>query len=174
MPPRDPSQVQADFPQLVADLIDQLQLTGSVGILDFQPTILPTFIVGSRGLTVVSEEVVYTSAQVFEGSAGNPAANAVIADTTGLPAGDYDVLCWIGAGIVTVAEETMSLQLRDAANAVTLAEWFVPMADANTSFGGFKFSIALALNERLRILNSAGAVVGRVAGTIMARRRLTP
>ncbi len=178
MPPRDASKVQLDFPLLVADLIRQLNLTGALGVLDFSPAVIPTFLIGSRegALTITSEPVAFQGGEIFEDRTTNPGLNAVLATTGQLPAGTYDVIAGISiAGHPAGADFTL-FQHRDAADAGTLATW--PFARGVPDIPqGFPLTMAytIATNERFRWLN-IGAVIGGVqfATYIMARRRPSP
>ena len=178
MPPRDPNKIQLDFPQLTADLIDQLNLIGTVGLLDFAPTVLPVFIIGDRDLSVDAVQPVFTSANISGGTASNPAINTIITDTGPLPAGDYDLfgeISYAGSGSLG---GTVELQHRNAANAANLA--IVSRVAAMAGIGVLGFSrlpligYRIAANERFRIQNVVGAIAGTVSGLIAARLRPIP
>jgi len=174
MPPRNPTVVQLDFPVLTADLIDQLNLIGQVGLLDFEPSVRPVFIVGSRGLEVVSEQPVFTTSQVFSAQLLNPGANAVVADTGQLPAGNYDIKCWM-ALFINTGSGFLELEHRNAGNTATLASWFLPNVNVDGSLSeNYEFAIVVAEDERLRIFCPAALSSARVSGTIMARLRPSP
>lgn len=175
MPPRDPSAVQLDFPLLVADLISELRLTGTIGLLNFLPEVRPTFIVGARegALTFSADTPAYAPAEIFDAQTTNPAANAIIIDTGALPAGVYDVQAFMSySASVSGTDDFIHFEHRDAANAVTLSAWRLPnpTRDNDMSMG---FALTLALNERLRVRNGT-AITGKVAGTIMAKIRPVP
>jgi len=173
VPSRDPSVVQADFPVLVADLINQLQLVGTVGLLNFLPEIRPTFIVGSRGLTLEPQPTVFLSSQVFTGEVTNPAGNVIIIDTGPLPEGDYDVVATLSAAATAGVTSRNSLEHRNAANAATVSDFFSFV----TPTGEMNYSITIALrvllNERLRWFNG-NAFTGKVGGVIAIKRRVVP
>lgn len=173
MPPRDPQAIQADFPVLVADLIDQLRLVGTVGLLNFVPTIQPTFIVGSRGLQVVSEEVAYNSAEIVSGRLDNPADGTVIADTGVLSAGIHDFKVYMSAAISAGGVCGLTPQWRNAANAANLADWHLACDTGFAVQETEEFSLNVAVNERLRILIS-GTSTGRFAATIFHKARPIP
>jgi len=173
VPPRDPGAVQLDFPQLVSDLINQLQLVGTVGLLNFLPEVRPTFIIGSRGLTIEPQPTVYAPAEVFTGEVTNPAGNVVIIDTGQLPAGDYDVIATISAAATAGVTSRNSLEHRNAANAATLSEFFSFVTPTGTMINTFSIALRLALNERLRWFNG-NAFTGKVGGVIAAKRRVVP
>jgi len=172
MPPRDPSKTQADFPELVADLIEQLRLTGQLGVLDFTPVITPVFIVGDRNLSVEVQEVTYNSSEIFDGTASNPAANLIIVDTGQLAGGVFDFLCWMSHS-VTTGVSTLDIQHMDAANAVILSKWGMAYGPVSSGNQQFRFSMAINQDERLRCRVNQAAT-GRVFCTIMARLRPTP
>ena len=176
MPSRDPSAVQLDFPLLVAELIEQLQLTGTVGLLNFIPEVRPIFIVGSRpgAPTVTSSPIIYLPAEVFDTTVLNPVANTIFADTGPLPAGDYDVIAYGSvAATAVVNPDMLELEHRDAANAVSVSSWWVPSLANSAIIGRFEFALTLALNERLRFRNNQAAT-GRIAATIMIKLRPVP
>jgi len=176
MPPRDPSAIQLDFPLLNADLLADLRLIGSLGLLNFLPEVRPTYIIGSRAgaLTVTASPIIYLASEIFDGRASNPAANSVVVDTGALAAGDYDVIFLLTLTNSVMAQEFIQLEHRDAANAVSLTRW--PMAGRDGVLSAsltMTFTMTLALNERFRITNGT-AITGRVGGTIMAKLRPTP
>lgn len=174
MPPRDPSKTQLDNPVLVAAMIDELQILGAIGLLDFLPEVRPTFIVGSRGLSIVAEAPVYAPAEIFSGDDLDPAANTVNVDTGQLPAGDYDInVQWNFNITASVGTGAVVLQHRNAANAATLSDW--PLSDNGAGQGSIQFLISLLLaeDERLRIINN-NALTGRVQSTIAIKIRPTP
>jgi len=173
MPPRDPTKVQLDFPQLVSDLIEQLQLTGTIGVLDFTPVVQPVFIIGDRDLSIEAVEPVFKTSEIFRGNVSNPAPGATIVDTGQLPAGDYDL--WVSmsfAATVRVADAA-AFEHRDAADAVNLWEWQQVGLGVGQQTDTWKLSIEVAENERFKIHMNAG-MTGRIAGLIAARRRPTP
>jgi len=182
MPPRDPSSVQLDFPQLVSDLIGELRLQGTVGLLDFKDSVQPVYIVSARGgaLDVTASQVVYPSASIFTNKTQGPLVNVVLADTGQLPAGTYDIKTIIG--ITNNANATVNadveFQHRNAANAANLATVPVPVVDIATHENVFWFTwdyaTILAANERLRYQVVVLGFSGRVDTTIMAVARPTP
>ena len=180
---RDGLRPQVDFPQLIADVIDQLNVRGPLGVLNLSDEVRPVFIIGSRpgSLQVTSQPVAFPSASVFFGEAALPAANTIVVDTGVLPAGDYDVLAHISSHQQGAASLATQLQHRDAANAATLAvllSAFVS-AGAGTAGTGDVFlpliGYTLAINERLRVITPASnAASGGVSATIFAQRRVSP
>jgi len=176
---RDANRPQLDFPQLVADLIATLNLTGQLGILEMSDQVSPVFLIGSRGVVFGGENPTFASAEVFSGSATNPAANVVLADTGALPAGTYDVMSNIsiraqkGAG----GNTAVLIEHRNAANAATLA-----ILDSMAGTGNHEvaestlplFGYTLALNERIRLIVGGGLLVGTVAGSLFVHLRPTP
>ncbi len=158
---------QSHDPDFVDDLIRQLQIVGKVGLLNVSDVISPVYLLGqTQALSFQLRDVCYTVGEHF--SAGlliNPAANTILADTTALPAGEYDVLMTFGMGNVA----NLVIEHRDAANAATLADWYVGGTIGMTQL---KICKAMAFNERLRVFNVAapGAGVGLQA-TIEAQAR---
>lgn len=181
MPPRDPAFVQLDFPELIADLIRDLQLQGAIGLLNFQPAVQPTYIVGTRtgAIRATIEPPVFQSAEVFSVEDIAPALGTVHATTGPLPAGDYDIV----AGCTISNEATggfFTLQHRNAADSATLAFWSQSRsfaADTTTEGQIFPLTIRyrLGLNERLRWINATvGAANSRFSSFIMAKRVVVP
>ena len=179
MPVRDPRIPQLDNPELVAALLNELQIIGQIGLLDFVPAVNPVFIVGSRGLSINNEPPVYQSAEIFDGLALAPLANVVIADSGPLPAGDYDIWASIAFGGIATAGSSgqVVLQHRNAANAATLAT-LLQLATATVSTTGFgalpQTGYRLALNERIRVITLTQTTSGAVTASIGVRRRPTP
>lgn len=181
---RDGTRPQVDFPQLIADVIDQLNVRGPLGVLDLSDQVIPAFIIGSRAgsLQVTVTPVNFASAAVFHGASTTPAANTVIVDTGALPAGDYDVLSHISSGANLVATAGVCiLEHRNAANAATLATLLsVSIAQTSTAEGpnGSELPLigyTLALNERLRVVSPAFNVnAGSISASIFAQRRVAP
>jgi len=173
MPDRDPAKVQLDFPQLTADLISQLQLVGVIGLLDFQTSVQPTFIVGSRGLTITQEKPLYLPAEIFQEEVINPAVNAIFADTGQLPAGDYDIQAWLSVSQTVGLDNSIQLQHRNAANTATLTSWFMFVTVGTTNNLHVDFSLRLADDERFRVLTSV-VQTSRMGATIAIKRRVVP
>lgn len=178
MPPRNPNAVQLDFPQLVADIIEQLNLTGTVGLLDFSPEVVPVYLAAARsGVFNIAEQPTFLSAGIFSNQQIAAAANTVLLDTGQLAAGVVDVK----AGQTNIGDTNsgiVSLQHRNAANAATLAEWFSPRINA-TPHGDvlpLTMSLTLATNERLRWILDATAMSGgsRSCSYIMISPRPVP
>lgn len=178
MSTRDPSRVQLDFPQLLADIIRQLKLTGTVGLLEFSDQVTPVYIVAQRegALSIDLTPIAFSSAEIVFGGLVNPVIDAVIADTGALPAGDYDIFASISSVGTIVAGGLVVVEHRDAANAVTLAR-LLNLTMINTILSNQAFlplvGYRLSLNERLRVTVTA-AIAGMAAGTIGARIRPTP
>lgn len=179
MAPRDASLVQLDFPQLVADLIATLSLTGTVGVLGFSDQVVPAFLIGSRGINFGGDLPAFTSAAVFNGSVSLPAANTVVVDTGALPAGTYDVFANLGyGGSFAAGIGIVSLQHRDAANVATLAVLAsVTVLDAilidhvELPLIGYK----IGLNERLRVISPTTVMNrGGISCSIFVQIRPTP
>lgn len=178
MPPRDPGKIQLDFPLLVADLIEQLGLVGTVGLLDFAPTVIPVFIVGDRDLSVDAVSPVFASTQIFQGFSAAPLNNAVIVDSGQLPAGTYDIFGAISSKAVGTSAAQILLEHRNAANDATLAVllsvvFTSVIADVHANLAPMGYVIAE--DERLRVANIGGVnATGPVAATIGARIRPIP
>jgi len=176
MPPRDPNVVQLDFPQLTSDLINELSLVGTIGLLNFLPEVRPTFIIGSRGLTAVVNDITYEPAEIFDGTILTPVgANEIVADTGALAAGDFDVKIWASLAVDAASgnTETILIQHRNAANNANLSEWRSEANIGGQSDISIDIALLIALNERLRIVNRI-TFTGRISGTIAAKRRVVP
>lgn len=182
MPPRDPSKVQLDFPDLVADLISDLNLRGTVGLMDFVDSMQPVYVAGSRegALSLANLQPTFTTAEIFADQTGSPAANAVLADTGALVAGTYDVYAMASWGYspAVSAGPIFDFQHRNAADAVTLARVpyasLVAVADGQHDNLSFTYATVVAENERLRWQLLLGAAVGPTSTVIMASRRTAP
>ncbi len=173
MPPRDPNKVQLDFPLLTADLIAQLSLTGALGVLDFSPTVVPVFLVGSRGLVVTSTPIEYLQSEIFDGALSDWAANAILLDTGPLAAGTYDIRLWMTIAQTAGANTIGSLEHRDAANAVSLSSWHITNNNGTANAADGEFATNVNLNERFRIRGQV-ATTGRMGGTLAIKRRVVP
>lgn len=182
MPPRNPDVVQLDFPQLTADLIAELRLQGTLGLLDFLTAVRPVYIVASRAgaLAVSAVLPAFGSAEITNGDANNPAANTIIGDTGALPAGDYDIFASISVASVVGAPASTAvfLQHRNAANTVTLATLLHGTSIGAVNIGMFAqlplTGYTIGLNERLRWILLVSNIIGHVGTVIGARLRPTP
>lgn len=184
MAPRDPTTPQLDFPQLTADIIEQLRLTGTVGLLNFLDGVRPVYIAAARenALDLPARFPVFRSSEIFSNTATNPALNAVLADTGQLAAGTYDVRAMVSTGILGAPQvfPVIDLQHRDAANLATLSS--IPnQISVNTNIISdlhaitWTYATVIAANERLRFqLTSAAVTNGRIGTVIMAARRAEP
>lgn len=176
---RDPTRPQLEFPELVAELITQLRLSGQVGRLNFSDEVIPAFLIGSRGINFGGDLPVFNSAAVFQGDAILPGANFILVDTGPLPAGDYDMMLTMSLfGNTAGGTGTMQLQHRNAANAATLANMMaIPVSgtfrEMDTTLPLMAYT--LGLNERLRVASAGVAMtVGSLSATLFVRIRPTP
>ena len=178
MAERDPTKPQLDFPDLVAELITQLRLRGQVGLLDFSDVVIPTFLVGSRGVNFSGDPSAFSSAGVVTSSAAIPPANFVLIDTGPLPAGTYNVYGHLSLIGTTAAFQVSSLQHRDAANAATLTTLARLPIDATNRIAETVIPLIgyeIGLNERLRVLSPSGVMTaGGIVASIFFQRRVTP
>ena len=177
MADRDASEVQLDFPQLTADLIRELRLTGVLGLMNFSDTVVPIISVGNVRPQVIRTDVAsFDSAEVFSGFAVSPVGGTVIADTTALPAGTYDVAFGGSYTGNVVIANLLELQWRDAGNVANLASWPMNVGAVGADgqiFTAVNTALNIGLNERLR-WTAIGGFGGNAAGWIMAARRPTP
>jgi len=176
---RDSTRPQLEFPALVAELIDQLRLTGQVGRLNFSDEVIPAFLIGSRGINFGGDLPAFASAAIFSGSFSNPAANTILADTGPLAAGTYDVQGSLSmAGTVAAGSGVFILEHRNAANNATLARLIDLIITPTHQQSGVLLPLmgyVLSLNERLRAISPAQAVAnGGLSSIIYAQIRPTP
>jgi len=180
MAERNQNIVQLDFPELTNDLIEQLQLKGVVGLLDFLDTVQPTYIVAARpGLSLATFEApIFASAEVFSGHAADPVANTVIADTGQLAAGTYNVQAQIGWTGLPALDGFFEIQHRNAANAATLSRMLIIPADPtfNSNLNALLplIGYTIALNERIRAISPTSNTTGDLSATIYASVRPVP
>jgi len=179
MPARDPTKTQLDNPELVRDLISQLEIIGQIGLLDFVPAVNPVFIVGSRNLNINTDPPVYQSAQIFDQAAFGAVAGTVLADTGQLPAGDYDIWANLsGSGISTPGNSGhLVIEHRNAANAATLATLLqigLPTT-VGTMFGHLPLTgYRIALDERIRAIMLGAGMSGVSTCSFGVRVRPSP
>jgi len=176
---RDADRPQLDFPQLTADIIRQLRLTGQLGLLEFSDQVAPVYIVAQRegALSFTVAAPVFESAEVVDLTVTNVVANAILADTGQLPAGDYDIYGAASQAGLSGGDGALELQHRDAANAATLA--VVMVLTLQNATGKSQVNLPLigyqiGLNERLRWQNTGGTANGSTSSMIAAHRRVTP
>ncbi len=118
---------------------------------------------GSQALTVHPVTLQDTRTIIDGGTNINPAALTVLSDTGQLVAGDHMVTAFLSANVVV----DFRIELRDAANAVTLASWTVLQGGPSASAFEFKMPIGFSTDERIRVVN-VGVVVGTVSTTMQA------
>lgn len=183
MPPRNPATTQVDFPQLVADMIGQLNIRGTVGLLDFVPAIQPVYIAAQRegALTLETAPVVFGTAEIFSDETVAPTVAEVLADTGPLPAGKYD--CIVDSRLISgasgVIQSNCQFQHRNAGNTANL--WSMDLAFyshgavGQTNGRQTTFAIEISDDERLRFQNLIGIAAGVIYDTVIfARRRVVP
>lgn len=180
MATRDASTPQLDFPQLVADLITTLQLTGQLGVLNMGDTVIPTISVGNvRPVTAVFLPVTFASAEILSATFDNPAGGQVIGDTGVLAAGTYDIWAHIStSGLVSAgAAGPVTLEHRNAANNATLAT-LLSNSKRGSSHEQFShldvIGYVIGLNERLRFIFTGGTTSMFVATELGFAIRPTP
>lgn len=179
MAQRDASAVQLDFPELTADIIAALRLTGTLGLFNMSDTVIPVISVGNvRPQTFSFTPVIFESSEVVFGQAIDPLANVVLADTGSLAAGTYDIQGSLSYhGNSTAVGTAMVIEHRDAANAVTLAT----LLSLSSTTIKLAQSIVLplmgyviGLNERLRVKSPGDITTGGFSGVIFRSLRPTP
>jgi len=178
MPPRNPLAIQLDFPLLVADIISELNLTGTIGLLNFSPEVVPVYLAAARDGLVLSTTPAptFASAGIADGKATNPAANTVIATTGALPAGTYDIVLSLSAMTGTGNIVRLEIEHRNAANTITLATLagiFIGGTNASSQLALPIFGYEIGVNHSLRIINDA-VFVGQMGGTIYTQIRAVP
>jgi len=178
MPPRDPTQIQLDFPELVADIIGQLSLLGQVGLLGFSPEVVPVYIAAARGgsLAVTAGNPIVTDAGLASSNDLGPGLNAVLADTGQLVEGVHDFTVGIEFANDAVAGFVF-LQHRDAANLVTLSQIPLPRVNAQPHGTAMPISFAMRMqtNERVRWqIDAASTGTSRWGSYIMSTLRPSP
>ena len=94
-----------------------------------------------------------------------PAANAVIADTGALAAGDYDFLLAGGVSDTVAVGKGLVVEHRNAANGATLFTLGSCGAEDGLEFWLIRY--AIVLNERVRVI--AGTVAGAASSRYQAR-----
>jgi len=171
---------QVNDPAVETDLIRLLQITGPLGRLNVLDTVVPVVFMGNvvpQTITVL--QPAFRATDVFSNGIQTAAAiNTIHADTGALAAGTYD--CKIKCMGMDAAARNNSLQLqhRDAANAANLAVWD-HMITSNTNrevwsrAGFYDFAYEIALNERLRILNTIAVPASQTSYALLFARRRT-
>lgn len=179
MADRDASKVQLDFPQLTADIIAALRLTGTLGLFDMSDVVIPTISVGNvRPQTFVFQPVTFTSAEVFSGTVVDAVGASTVIDTGQLAAGTYDLAFILNfVGSIALPQDTMELQHRNAANDTTLAI-LGGLGGTNAQFASVQVSpligYEIAQNERIRWLTFAQIMDGVATASLYLRLRPTP
>jgi len=172
VPPRDPSAVQIDSPELVARLIRDLSLIGQVGLLNLAPEVRPVYLVGDAGITLAVAGVIFEPGEVIDGFDSSMVAGQVLVDTGQLLAGTFDCQFWLSASLETgVNSSALILEHRNAANDANVSRWALPVVDNHTNAMMLDVSLVVAANERFRVVNNVIST-GSHAATIMFKRRI--
>ncbi len=163
-----------DIPQVideafVDEMIRDLQVVGRLGVLNVSDGIVPVYLLGQRtAFQVEVQNPFFATGEFFTaGAQVNPAANTVLADTTALPVGVYDLIVeftMTGGGV------RFLVQHRNAANAVTLTEWQAFVGVNGPMYYRWVLGFQLAASERLRVLNSAAPGAGITAYASIAAK----
>ena len=172
MPPRNPSVVQLDNPALVDQTIRDLQLMGSVGLLNFSPEVVPVYLIGDAGITVSTTPVTYASGEIFYERGANMVDGEVICDTGNLAAGEYDLQAYLNGATQSTPGflSRLELQHRNAADTGTLATWGLSFMDNCNNAMQVTCGLIVAENESFRA-ECRNDLPGAFSVTIMARRR---
>lgn len=179
MAQRDSKKVQLDFPQLTADIIAALRLTGTLGLFDMSDVVVPTISVGNvRPQTFSFEPVVFGSSEITFGEQANSAIDTILADTGPLAAGTYNIMAALSlSGSVAGVNSPLVLQHRNSANTATLATLLsltiTTTANYHNSFLPL-IGYVIGLNERLRVKTANILLAGTNSATIFATLRPTP
>jgi len=179
MAERDPTVPQSDDPDLQADVVRLLRIVGPLGRFNVADVIVPVFQMGTvTPLDVEVLQPIFRSTEVFSGGVIiAPAAGAVLADTTALAAGDYDVrLVLTSNDTQSFASSRYVVEHRNAANAANLAVWnyLVTSGDAANSFKyESSFGYQVAANERLRVIAGPSSEALRAYSCVIFARRRT-
>lgn len=166
----DPTQAIVTDEEIVAGLARLLRTRGPLGALNVVPAVLPTVQIGAlQDVVVTARSPLFRFSDSFGAAIfTNAAANTVHADTTALPAGDYDLLFQIHCEAANIQ---FNIQHRDAANALTAMSWLLILGPT-VDFLTVPFAYTLGTDERLRILNIAATGAGnRSTAKIWARLR---
>jgi len=102
------------------------------------------------------------------GSAVNPGAGVVIADTGELPEGYYDLQILVSVLLATVWADPR-IQHRDAANAVSLFEQWVALPATSTLFCDLN-NRQVSAGERIRVV-ATNAITNSIFATIIGVKR---
>lgn len=135
----------------VDDMVRDLQVVGTMGVLDVADGIVPVYLLGQRtAFKVEIEEPSFKFTELFtEGFQGSAPAATLMAETGQLPVGIYDFWVHFG-GASAVATGRYVLRWLDAA----LAEKIIWTPDAGQEYGGshsLKFALELATGEGIEV-----------------------
>jgi len=166
----NPSVPQVNDADLEAALNRVLSIIGPMGRLNVSDTIIPVVNMAEiNPQRVLTQTPNFTVGEQFGGGIFTaPIANQVLADTGQLAAGTFDLIVIMG-NTDNNQNAAFKIEHRDAADAVTLGTWAMPSAQGNFSQ---IYASDFLLNERLRILISAGAGAGELwSAAIFAKIR---
>lgn len=168
----NPLEPRVNDPELEADLIRLLSITGPLGTIRVADIVIPTVSLGDVVTrTVRVEQPAFRSTDVFSAGVQTAApANFIHADTGPLAAGAYDVHLQIPHTLAT--SHVWQMGHRNATNTANLAFWSTLLVTG--AGGGFTqtFAYELGLNERLTILSPSAFDPGEGSvAFIFARRR---
>lgn len=176
MSERNPSITQADAPQLLADLIRDLTLIGApIGLLDFAATIIPTFIIGARGLNITAVQPTILVGEIESLTSTGLTAGLPAFDTSPKAAGTYDIWASITVTLSAINNNTISFINRNAANSADLftLPYTIPDQGGQYLLGAapLRFSVVLEDLSTLQFRPALTDAAAVWAAWIIAHRR---
>lgn len=127
---------------------------------DLLNTVQPVSIVDSditlpMVATTIPIDLVFTNGEI-----ASPGANAVLADTGVLVAGNYNALVMVAGDQAAAWGMDFRLQRRDAANAASIWSQLFQLTNNSPAFVVLSFTFTARVNERLRVITANAATVG--------------
>ena len=155
--------------KFVDDMVRDLKVVGSLGVLNVVDGIIPVYLIGQRTAFQLNLATpAFEASNTFSaGAQTGTAAGFIMADTLDLPAGQYDIELWLD-GDHGNAFQWQFFWL-DAANANKVRHDFI----TNTETGHAQVVFALDLEEgdQLQLKSGFVHITVFVQGTILARLR---
>ena len=166
---RNAAQPQVIDDKFVDDMVRDLKVVGSVGVLNVADGIIPVYLLGQRTAFQLNLATpAFEAANTFSaGAQTGTTAGQIMADTLVLPAGQYDIELWLDGDHGNAFQ--WQLFWLNAGGGNKVRHDFI----TNTEDGHAQVVMALELEEgeRLQLKSGFVHITVFVQGTILARLR---
>lgn len=156
------------LPSLITDF--GIQVTPRAPLFWLSDTVIPVSIVGAQ-VDITSKEVLRPQTWTSLGEADAPPANDLHADTGQLALGNHSFWIWISINFPTTSGG-IAIEHRNAANSANIVahifQFQNSIAERNFQIG--PFTLAMVLNERVRVINDTTMAAGETVSVSIFHR----